>query len=517
MAENDAQRNQYVNNLKRLIKTSGYKLVDVANELQLPRSTLYGYISGRRPIPRQCLVDIVDFLARDIQEFRYVNVTALLAEVENTRAFIGSFPDEKDETERSEQATTEPAWTASLTPAQDLFLPATNTEFVAWFGKKLAYIVTVIAGSTWQRHRGSRELQIWVDKEIHMFDNIKPLWASDGYSMSRREAIIAIAALPTMLLTAVQNGHRSALVKQEFLFRCSASIAACWHLMAGRDFEEVEQAVTPYLPVLAKWAREPSEFQQDAAGLATQGSLLLGLVTLHVRKPPDNLQKRLVYCKQAVHYAKVTENQPLATIALLHLAHATGQIGRPAEMLVEYQEAALNLDTLSLVVQNKALSELAYAYAENGQIQEALRALGEARAKLPAPSDFVPVYVDFSGLPQQIQFEGLTHLRLGDRLPESEHYQQAWDALAQVEQLPPGAIIPERIRIELVNQQALVAVKLGDLDRFCIYLEKGVMGAKSLGSEKRRQEASDIYWQARRTWPNEQHVKDLADLFASLN
>jgi hypothetical protein len=95
---------------------------------------------------------------------------------------------------------------------------------------KLAHIFTAITHRDGQAHTCDA-LQARLNKEIMMFDDIKPQAISEEYTLSRRQAIIAIAALPVALLTAVERGHWSMLVKDEFLSRCAASITACWHLM----------------------------------------------------------------------------------------------------------------------------------------------------------------------------------------------------------------------------------------------------------------------------------------------
>jgi len=376
--------------------------------------------------------------------------------------------------------------------------------------------VTVIADGKWQGRDGYHELQTWVDKEIHMFDDIKPLWASDGYSMSRREAIIAIAALPTMLLTAIQKGHRSALVKQEFLLRCSASVAACWHLMAGCDFTEVEEAVTPYLPVLAKWSQEPSEFQQQSAYLAAQGYMLLGLVALHTQRAPRNLHQRLAHCRQAVEYSKVSGDPALYVAAVKHLALSHHGVGRYADMLLIQQTAMRVLNEVSPLIQSKIYSDLAHAYAKNGQTQETLRAIEQAREKLPASIDYVPIYLSSDiGLFDCLFAEGVAHLALGEYDPQGKHYEQATKALTEVEQLE--TFIPERIRMEIINTHTLAFLKMSDLDQFHSYLQQGIRGAHALHSEKRLHEAMDMYRQARLRWPDETRIRDLAELFVSMN
>src|SRR5438309_6194340 len=74
MSGHEARVKPYPNNIKYLIKLYGYKVVEVADELQIPRSTLYDYISGNRPAPKECLREIASFLGCDIGEFQYMRV-----------------------------------------------------------------------------------------------------------------------------------------------------------------------------------------------------------------------------------------------------------------------------------------------------------------------------------------------------------------------------------------------------------------------------------------------------------
>ncbi|HLZ59197.1 MAG TPA: hypothetical protein VKR06_19820 [Ktedonosporobacter sp.] len=72
----------------------------------------------------------------------------------------------------------------------------------------------------------------------------------------------------------------------------------------------------------------------------------------------------------------------------------------------------------------------------------------------------------------------------------------------------------KRIRIEIMNYQARTALAMKDLDAFCCLLEQGVQAAIRLGSEKRKQEAMEIYQDALLIWPHEARVRQLTGLFA---
>ncbi len=66
--------------------------------------------------------------------------------------------------------------------------------------------------------------------------------------------------------------------------------------MAGREFFEVEWALSNYVPLLTTWAKRPSSQQKVSADLAAQGDLLMSLVALHTLPSPKNLQDRIAYC-----------------------------------------------------------------------------------------------------------------------------------------------------------------------------------------------------------------------------
>ena len=87
----------------------------------------------------------------------------------------------------------------------------------------------------------------------------------------------------------------------------------------------------------------------------------------------------------------------------------------------------------------------------------------------------------------------------------------ALDVFARIDQ--PGIVVPERIRLEILNQRAKTAIVSGDLEQGSAYVEAGISGAKLLGSQKRWNEAYGNYQQMTLLWPEEQRVKELGELF----
>ncbi len=146
-------------------------------------------------------------------------------------------------------------------------------------------------------------------------------------------------------------------------------------------------------------------------------------------------------------------------------------------------------------------------HAQCGQEQEAIRCLRLAQEVFPETPENDPSFLFADGGQFTLTlWEGLTRLDL-------DQPREAWNALAQIERLPPTIIVPERMRLEIINHRAAAAVVLGDQERFCAYIEAGVTGAKNLGSERRYNEAFEVYKLAKRLWHNEPRIKELQDLF----
>ncbi len=363
-----------------------------------------------------------------------------------------------------------------------------------------------------------QHLQMQVHSEIEGWNDMAPPQSSRAGEqlVTRRAALATLALVSAALLTKVQLGPLTILLMEEFLAQCSVSITACHQLLRSDGFATVEYALPQYLPLLMTIARYPSSYQQKAAYLAAQGCYLMGILSHHRLQ----FQERVAYGKQAAQYAKLSGDQALFVRMLAALANAWHSIGDSAEMLRTYEKAARLLDEVPALLRSRVLAGLAHAHAQQGQVQEALRYSGEARAVF-SDEEYLPSFLSMSyGIYQVILFEGETYLALGRHAgavhepgQASTYYQQAWDKLAQIEQVLQASSVPERFRVEIVNRRSLAAVKAGNLEAFRAYLVEGVNGAQRLGSQKRRQEAIASYRAAREKWPHESRVSELAELF----
>lgn len=391
-----------------------------------------------------------------------------------------------------------------------------TTDSTIWIGEKAAQIVAIV--THWRRSvLLCADLQQIIDQELITMLDDTPITLPmaqhlEEVRLSRRHALLTLSALPQGLLALVHRSPKG-FIDEDFLPSCAASVTACWHLMGGREIIAVERAVSRYLPLLSVWARRPSSSpQQTAASLAAQGCLLQGLAALHLLPSPRNSQVRLSFCQQAVELSRLSGNQELLVVALTHLGSTYAEVGQFQQTLQIHQEAVTLASSISPVLRSKALVELARAYAQVNQENDALRTIGDARNILPSENESLPCYLPDSGIFHFTLVEGQTFLFLGKYHPEGGYNEQAGLSLSQTEYLPKGMIVPERFRVEIVNQRALASLRQKDLEQFHAFSMEGVAGAKTLNSEARRQEVVTNWKEARAIWPREARITELAGL-----
>ncbi len=399
-----------------------------------------------------------------------------------------------------------------LTPSS--FMPAIPMEtgvvdYATWFGAKIAYLNDKI--DQWMKQAISYDqLQAMLDQEISMFDEVKPQDDSQAYTLSRRQALVAIAALPVALLSSIQQGQASALMIEELLSRCAASITAGWHLLKGSELYTVERMLSTYLPALVTLTQQSSKYQRTAANLVTQGYRLRGIVALH----QNDLRAREMCCQQALYYSEIAEHPSLLVSALISLASTFYYSQDPTKAALIYQKALTYKKEIPPLQLARLYAELAVVCAQMRREQEALAYLDLAHNLFPEHPENDPsfLYAEFTPSSMYLE-EGLTFLALTQYYPDREYGQKAWDVFARVEVPQPKSIVPERIRFEIINHQAETALALKNQELFRTYLEKGIRGANTLSSKQRRREAVETYKQARVVWSNDSRIKELADLF----
>jgi tetratricopeptide (TPR) repeat protein len=276
---------------------------------------------------------------------------------------------------------------------------------------------------------------------------------------------------------------------------------SCWQLSRGNELALAERLLSECMTKLVSLAQQPSKYQQNAAHLAAQGYRLYGIFAFH----RNDLPTRELYDKQAVQYSLFSGDQNLLIASLKGLAQTYYYRGQYPQALQTFLEASQYTKDASPLLQSRVHMGLAVAYAHIDQRQEAFAYLGKAIGAFPDHPETDPCfsYADFD-LPWLILGEGIVRTQLGET-------KQALEVFHRIEQ--PGILVPERIRIEIFNQQAKTAIVSGDLEQDSAYVQAGVTGAKTLGSQRRYSEAYNNFKQMVLLWPQEQRVQALAELF----
>jgi transcriptional regulator with XRE-family HTH domain len=338
--------------------------------------------------------------------------------------------------------------------------------------------------------------------ESIMFDpakreTLQTLLAAVSIAMTRPQGILQPHVWQQLLSSETDLAKTNEATLQGF----EKLIDACWQLSRGNELALAEELLPTCMTRLIPLAQHPSKYQQAAANLAAQGFRLYSILALH----RNDLLARELYCKQAVQYSQLSGDQNLLIASLKGLADTYYYGNQYPQALETYLNAFQHAKGVSPLLQARVHMGLAVAYAHIDQKQEAFTSLGLAVDTFPDFPETDPCfsYADFD-LSQMILWEGLTRSQLG----------QPQKALAIFERIEQADMMaPERIRIEIANQRAKTALLLGDMEQGAAYIETGVMGARTLGSQRRLNEAYENFRQMCKLWPSEKRVKELGELF----
>jgi DNA-binding SARP family transcriptional activator len=374
-----------------------------------------------------------------------------------------------------------------------------------WLAIKQQQLVTML--SIWgEQVLLCDELQTWINQEMNIFDKILPASFSESEKkVSRRQALVALAALPLSLFVNDQLEPTKAHFTEAFLSRCAASIVACQHLMRGDGLAEVESLLPRYLPLLMTLALHPSQHQQAAAKLGVQANILQASIAMHRLQ----FERREYYCHQAVKCGTIADDAPLHAAALMYLGY-TYSFCQPFRLEMAkgaFFEALRVLGQTDDLLQSDICVGLADVFAQDGDVKQAQMQLGRAQDCFPArpedQSSFLYAGCDLSIL---YQWEGKMYLNLAQHHPDGVYAQKAWNAFLQGENVPSSFACSNN---ETLIYHADAARCLGDLDLYAQLLQDGAGLAIKLGSQKRYSEAFEVYHRTPEKWRDEPKIQDL--------
>jgi len=311
----------------------------------------------------------------------------------------------------------------------------------------------------------------------------------------RRQLLLGLLAVPLSLLPC-----ESAIPDAEaYLAECREHIRACWKLLAGREIGVAQFLLCSWLPSLEQLLAKPSQHQQQAAYLAAQGYMLVGLVAILQRRNDAAEWAR----RQAVDYAALSGDISLHVAAIKHLATQYDDLQCWSLQRRIYEQALPLIADATPLLRSRIELGLALAEARLGEQQAAFGWWEKAQEDFPTyPEDRDPAYIYADcGRATFNHYGGLMYLEFGQA-------EQAFDLLHGL-----YAPAPQRTENEIALCKVRATLALGDLDRTRTYMEASIQGAVALQSEMRLYDAQKLYQQACTLWPNEQTLKTLEDLF----
>jgi len=400
-----------------------------------------------------------------------------------------------------------------LPPSVNRYSEEEDRDWTTWFGVKQAQLFTMI--NAWSKQAFMHdEIQTMVDQEIKMMDEtLNQYEAQEKQSISRRQALIGIAALPITLL-AYNHGLAPDTIAEEFLPQCSASITACWHLLKGKGLTAVNEILPKYVPMLTTIALRPSKYQQAAARLATQTSILQAIIAMHRL----NFIGREGYCKDAIRYSKISGDNKLQAAALMYLGYTFSfcyQPRRPEKAIPIFLEGLYALGNDNSLIKSDILMGLGEAYAQCNDEQNALYYLELAHNHFPSDPELDPSYMYAEcGLTTLYQWEGKTYLELVEYQPDRGYQKKASNALMQS---IGASSLSTRCTNETIIYQADAARALDELEIYSDTLTQAATMAIEIGSKKRYNEALQVYQKTPEKWLSEPLITGLGrDIFRQL-
>lgn len=508
----------YPNQIHFYIKDRGKTAKEVAAELGVSERMLNHYQHGRVAMPVGYRERLASILSASVEEIFPKNVSPAQRPVALTQPSLVLPTPPSIIIPQPSLASNEDVF-VNVDPLLFSSLPESSEEesitYSIWFGQRTKDIEALVRNFSRREeghlaHYQHLQRRITSDIERWNYTTMQHDSLSHDYRISRRTALTTLATLSTVLLMKVQQ-QPTAAVMEEFLAQCSASVTTCRLLMDGDGISAVSYTVPKYLPLLERFAQQPSQYQRVAAYLAAQSCLLMATAELHRLR----YQQSNTYYRLAVQYGKLSDDPNLHVAAIKQYAMRQLEDRHSEQALALYQQA---------------LPVIQQAYQEHGAQALLPRVEGQIYLGIATSLAFVhkqrnkeiDAYYDRAQetfadpTVQQLPYMNLgTHLLyLNEGLGRAEmgDITGGRASLAKVQTQNQQSGISERLRFEIMNQQAAIALKDGDLEEFVHYSILGMQGAQTIGSERRRQEVLDNWKLALKMWPDEPRVRELAEV-----
>ena len=308
-------------------------------------------------------------------------------------------------------------------------------------------------------------------------------------------------------------GSKNALALDEIVSHGGNIITACWHLMKGKEINAAEELLDAYTPTLLHLAFQISPYQQAIAMMATQACMIRAIIAKHHLNPIA----REMYCHEAIQCSRLSSDKSLRAGALMYLGYTYTFCNpfRPQKAIDTFLEALGELEDSDDLVRSDICIGLADAYALVNNESQAKRTIQMAQDCFPSrPEQSASFLYADCALDTLYQWEAKMYLDLAQHDQRQDYYKNARNVLEQSTRIHA---LSERCMVETVIYQTNAALGLRDLDAYASCLEVGASTALQMGSQRRYQEALDLYQQVPKAWKQEPKMQHLAAFFQESN
>lgn len=408
----------YPNHLKACIRRAGYKIQEIADEINMPRATLSDYIAGNRPVPRKSLEKIAHLLRCDIEE---------LLEIPHERRL----PEEhtvKSNSQETDQITHTPkvsAFSQKIFPETEVSSQNISSQFLGQEKETLANMKRRSVLQTLLQMAGTT--LFFPPQELLHHDS----W--ERFSM----AILKPSSLDLGMLDDLQ------VITRRY-----------WRLRKNMSSGELLDTVLGQFQMLVRMLQQsrPTKVSRALFSLASETAQLIGQMLFDRR----DLSTAWSYYTLSISFAQTSHSYDLWAAGLGRMGLLMMYSHQAHEALPYLQEAQC-LAVEDTVIRSWLAAVEAEVHAETKDAYTCSISLEKARNLLPASSKEDIYAVGF----HQSRLEGYTG-SCYVRLQQSEKALFALDKAVQT--LTPDAI---RRRSTLFTDQASAHMQLGNIEIAC--------------------------------------------------
>jgi tetratricopeptide (TPR) repeat protein len=266
------------------------------------------------------------------------------------------------------------------------------------------------------------------------------------------------------------------------------------------ELETAESVLLGFLPKILN----TSQGDEKVAHLASYGLRLQSILVHHRLKISD----KVGLCEQSVNYARCSNNPDTLVAALLELAAAYKYNNLMDKWFSTLQEALHASVDATPLNQAHAYSYIATAFATHKRYREAEMYMQMAFEVFPNnPAADIDYAIADSSIFTLSYHAGKVRLAMNQ-------VANAYVAFESYKRHPAGSSIPDRLRLEIVNAQSKAAIQENDLEKYVHFLDSAIVGAVSLGSRKRFDEAHKLFQQEMPdVWLTHPQIRSIAEQY----